>query len=44
MKFNVKALALACAILWGSAILFVGLANLICGDYGQHFLQRLSSC
>jgi len=43
MKFNVKALALACAILWGAAILLVGLANLIWGGYGQHFLQTLSS-
>ena len=44
MKFDVKALALACAILWGGAILLVGLANLIWGGYGQHFLQTLSSC
>ena len=42
MKFNIKALALACAILWGAAILLVGLANLIWGSYGQHFLQILS--
>ncbi len=44
MKFNVKALALACAILWGAAVLLVALANLICGAYGQHFLEMLSSC
>jgi len=43
MKFNVKALALACAILWGAAVLVVGIANLICGNYGQHFLEMLSS-
>ncbi|MGO8758663.1 MAG: hypothetical protein ACLQG3_11115 [Terracidiphilus sp.] len=44
MKFNVKALALACAILWGAAVLGVALANLICAAYGQQFLQMLSSC
>jgi hypothetical protein len=43
MKFDVKALALACSILWGAAILLVGLANLIWGGYGQLFLQTLSS-
>ena len=42
MKFNVKALALACAVLWGAAILLVGLANLIWGSYGQKLLQTLS--
>ncbi|MGB8030537.1 MAG: hypothetical protein WCF30_12840 [Terracidiphilus sp.] len=44
MKFNVKALALACAVLWGAAVLLVALVNLICGAYGQHFLEMLSSC
>ncbi len=34
MKFNVNALALACAILWGAALLLVALVNLICGAYG----------
>jgi hypothetical protein len=43
MKFNVKALALACAILWGAAVLVVSLVNLMCGSYGQHFLEMLSS-
>lgn len=43
MKFDVKALALACAILWGTAILSVSLANLIWVGYGQHFLETLSS-
>ena len=43
MKFNVKALALACAILWGGAVLVVGLVNLMCGNYGQNFLELLSS-
>lgn len=43
MKFNTKALALTSAILWGSAMLVTGLANLIWGNYGQQFLQTMSS-
>jgi len=43
MKFNIKALALACAILWGGAVLLVGLDNLLCGTYGQRFLEVLAS-
>jgi len=43
MKFDVKALAFACAILWGGAVLAVSLANCFCGNYGQHFLELLSS-
>jgi hypothetical protein len=43
MKFNTKALALSSAILWGLAMLVTGLANLIWGNYGQQFLQVMSS-
>lgn len=43
MKFDIKAIAITCAILWGGAVLVVGLINLICGSYGQHFLEMLSS-
>lgn len=43
MNLNIKALALASAILWGLAMLVVGLANLVWGDYGQQFLQTMSS-
>lgn len=43
MNLNIKALALASAILWGLAMLAVGLANLVWGDYGQQFLQTMSS-
>jgi len=43
MKFNIKALDLASAILWGFAMLGTGLANLIWGGYGQQFLQTMSS-
>ncbi len=42
MKFDIKALALAWAIVWGGAVLFVALVNLICGYYGQHFLDMLT--
>jgi hypothetical protein len=43
MKFNIKALALACAILWGGAVLAVLLANLVCTTYGQNFLEMMAS-
>jgi hypothetical protein len=43
MKFNIKALALTSAILWGLAMLVMGVANLIWGNYGQQFLQTMSS-
>jgi hypothetical protein len=43
MKLNTKALALSSAILWGLAMLVMGLANLIWGNYGQQFLQLMSS-
>lgn len=43
MKFDVKALALAGAIMWGAIVLLMALVNLICGCYGQHFLEMLSS-
>jgi len=43
MKINVKALAVASAILWGGAMLVMGLANLIWSGYGQQFLQTMAS-
>ena len=43
MKFSVKGLALASGILWGVAILGMGLANLVWGGYGQQFLQLMAS-
>ncbi|MGH7870306.1 MAG: bacteriophage holin [Candidatus Dormibacteraceae bacterium] len=43
MKFSTKGLALASGILWGLAMLVMGLANLIWGSYGQQFLQTMSS-
>ncbi|MFZ0393794.1 MAG: hypothetical protein WCF17_10125 [Terracidiphilus sp.] len=44
MKFDIKALALGCAILWGAAVLLVALVNLATGAYGQQFLSMLASC
>ena len=43
MKFNIKALALACAILWGLVMLVMGLTNLVWSGYGQQFLQTMAS-
>ena len=43
MKFSVKGLALVSAILWGLAMLVMGLGNLIWSGYGQQFLQVMSS-
>jgi len=43
MRFNIRALALASAVLWGGSVLLVGTANLIWVGYGQHFLEALSS-
>ncbi|MGO9085906.1 MAG: hypothetical protein ACLQBK_11820 [Candidatus Sulfotelmatobacter sp.] len=43
MKFSIKGLALASAILWGFAMLGMGLANLIWSGYGQQFLQIMAS-
>lgn len=43
MKFSIKGLALASAILWGVAMLAMGLANLLWGSYGRQFLQTMAS-
>ena len=43
MKFSTKGLALASGILWGLAMLVMGLANLVWGSYGQQFLQLMAS-
>ncbi|MGA8733639.1 MAG: bacteriophage holin [Terriglobales bacterium] len=43
MKLSIKGLALASGILWGLAMLSMGLANLIWSGYGQQFLQTVSS-
>jgi hypothetical protein len=43
MKLSLKAIAIAGALLWGSAILLVGLINLSRPGYGIDFLQMTSS-
>jgi hypothetical protein len=43
MKLNLKALTVACGILWAAAVLLVGLANLVSSGYGKPFLVMLAS-
>jgi len=43
MKFSVKGLALASGILWGAAMLVMGLANLSWSNYGRQFLETMGS-
>ncbi len=43
MKCNVLALASTVGMLWGGAILIVGLANLIYPSYGRAFLELAAS-
>jgi hypothetical protein len=43
MKLSLKAIAIAGALVWGGAILLVGLINLSLPGYGLNFLQLTSS-
>lgn len=43
MKFSTKGLAFASGMVWGAAMLVTGLANFLWGNYGQQFLQIMSS-
>jgi len=43
MKLNVKAFALTFGLVWGAALLLVGIANSIAGGYGQAFLDVMAS-
>lgn len=43
MKLNIKAFTIACGTIWGSALLLVGLANMIWPSYGNAFLELVSS-
>lgn len=43
MRLSLKSLTFACALLWGGAILFVGLINLAFPTYGMEFLNLASS-
>jgi hypothetical protein len=43
MGLNVKAFAIAAAIVWGLAMLAVGLANMTWPEYGGSFLRVVAS-
>jgi hypothetical protein len=43
MKFSIKAIALSSSILWGLAMLFVGLIHMAAPSYGGEFLRVMSS-
>jgi len=43
MKFSIRGLAVASAVLWGFVMLFMTGTNLIWGNYGQQFLQLMAS-
>lgn len=43
MNLSIKGLAITASIIWGSAMLLVGLANLVFPDYGIHFLAVIGS-
>jgi len=43
MRLNVRAAALAAAVLWGAALFITGMANLIRPGYGSLFLQMMAS-
>jgi hypothetical protein len=43
MRLSGRALAIAAGLLWGGAILLVGLVHLAGASYGSAFLQTISS-
>ena len=43
MKLSIKGLAMASGIIWGAAMLFMGLANMVWPSYGIAFLEVISS-
>ena len=43
MRLSLKAMAIAAGLLWGGAILCVGLINLVDANYGTNFIQLTSS-
>jgi hypothetical protein len=43
MRLSLKSMAISGALLWGGALLFVGLINLARPDYGVAFLEVMSS-
>jgi hypothetical protein len=43
VKLSIRALTIVLSLLWGGAVLVVGLANLVFQSYGAAFLQAVSS-
>ena len=43
MRLSLKGMAIALGLLWGAAILLVGVINLLIPNYGANFLQMTSS-
>ncbi len=43
MRLSLKGMAIAGGLLWGGAIFFLGLINMIRPPYGASFLQAISS-
>ncbi len=43
MKFNLRAMAAASGLLWGGAVLTVGVVNCIKPSYGTKFLRTVAS-
>ncbi|MCH7695767.1 MAG: hypothetical protein IIB73_05645 [Proteobacteria bacterium] len=43
MKLSIKALALSAAIIWGFALLIVGITNIIVPGYAVDFLEVIGS-
>lgn len=43
MKLSLKGFTITCGLLWGGAVLMVGLANVVWPTYGVAFLQLCSS-
>jgi hypothetical protein len=43
MRLSIKSMGIAGGLLWGGAILFVGLINLVRPTYGMDFLTMMTS-
>ena len=43
MKLDIKALGISVGLIWGGALLAVGLANLVWPAYGRDFLQVMAA-
>ncbi len=43
MKLDIKGMAITLGLVWGAAVLLVGIANLMWPNYGQVFLELVAS-